>query len=159
MQFSDCHAFKATITPITAVILTDESLVFMAASILEALEDEGDFAEAMTDKLNMILLTVPEAATLRRKLMLEDLIRDAGAAKAEGKDRDSRVVFETLFRSWCLCPVAALTLCLVRGSLAVLSVYAGYCSLKCVSALLFLLKLYMSNSLHRNTKLLPGSPR
>jgi hypothetical protein len=107
------------------------SPLFIAASMLEAMEDEGDFAEAMTDKLNMILLTVPEAATLRRKLMLEDLIQDGDAAKVDGKDRDSRVVFETLFRSWCLCPVAALTLCLVRSP-AISNACDKSCCLKCV---------------------------
>jgi hypothetical protein len=88
-------------------------MVDFVAGQLEAEEEEGDFAEAMTDKLNMILLTVPEAAALRRKLMLDDASQGPEAGNTQGNDGDSRVVFEMLFRSWCLCPVAALSLCLV----------------------------------------------
>lgn len=72
------------------------------ASLLEREERDLDFAEALTDKLALILLTAPETHALRG-----DLVDDKQKAKGG--------LFHTLYACWCLCPVAALSLCLVAS--------------------------------------------
>ncbi len=108
---------------------------------LESLED-AEVASALTERLTMILLTVPDFAGLRRKLLARDSAsadsthsasadstHDTAPTSADGKTTDSntttavvvaekkgeqaRQLFLALYQAWRRYPVSALSLCLV----------------------------------------------
>ncbi|KAH6566183.1 hypothetical protein BASA60_009594 [Batrachochytrium salamandrivorans] len=74
----------------------------MYRSFAELIEKEEDieFASTMVQNLNLILVTSPELAELRRRL--KNL-----------ESRDGSALFATLYRSWCHNAVAVLSLCLL----------------------------------------------
>lgn len=81
------------------VLIIDAETVYRAFSPILAQEEDVEFAAVMVQCLSLILLTSAELACLR------DLIH-----KDSEQGRD---LFENLYRSWCISPVAALSLCLL----------------------------------------------
>ncbi|KAI8811897.1 putative vacuole-associated enzyme activator complex component [Cladochytrium replicatum] len=79
--------------------LNPERIYRAFAEILEGHEDL-DFASTMVQNLNIILITAPEAAELRRRLKNLDI-------------RDGVLLFSSLYRCWCHNAVAAFSLCLL----------------------------------------------
>ncbi|KAJ3327517.1 hypothetical protein HDU76_011659 [Blyttiomyces sp. JEL0837] len=79
--------------------LNPERMYRAFAEILERDEDL-DFASTMVQNLNIILITAPELAELRRRL--KNL-----------ETRDGLLLFAVLYRSWCHNPVATFSLCLL----------------------------------------------
>lgn len=71
----------------------------MFSEILEG-EKDADFALAMVDTLNSILLTAPELFDLR------DSLKDF-------ETRESHLLFVCLYKTWCHNPIAAVALCLL----------------------------------------------
>lgn len=81
------------------VNLSPERIYRTMADCLEKDEDV-EFASIMVQNLNNNLITAPELADLRKKLRTWD-------------NRDSQILFVTLFRSWCHNAVATISLCLL----------------------------------------------
>lgn len=121
-------------------LLLDPEIVYL--EIGKALEDMEDteVAASLTERLTMILLTVPEFASLRRKLLpaddtahasaqqlVDDSPSDAASAStpaaADGGGsgagavaaKDGPGLFLALYRAWQRYPVSALSLCLLAG--------------------------------------------
>lgn len=86
--------------------LLDCRSIYLAVAAI--LDDHGsanlEFASIMVQTLNLILLTAPELAPLRKTL------KECFRPSATGQDRQ---VFAALFRSWTHNPVATFSLCLL----------------------------------------------
>eukprot|EP00287_Rhodomonas_sp_CCMP768_P021098 CAMPEP_0202822580 /NCGR_PEP_ID=MMETSP1389-20130828/11168_1 /ASSEMBLY_ACC=CAM_ASM_000865 /TAXON_ID=302021 /ORGANISM="Rhodomonas sp., Strain CCMP768" /LENGTH=183 /DNA_ID=CAMNT_0049495507 /DNA_START=1 /DNA_END=548 /DNA_ORIENTATION=+ len=116
-------------------LLLDPEVVYL--EIGKALEDfeDSEVATLLTERLTMILLTVPEFADLRRKLLpSEQSATNAGALLARANEapnangtaaiggsdaaaamEDGRQLFLALYQAWRRYPVSALALCLLAG--------------------------------------------
>ncbi|KAG0212250.1 hypothetical protein BGX28_006603 [Mortierella sp. GBA30] len=81
------------------VSLNSERIYRTLAEILEKDEDL-EFANTMVQNLNIILITAPELADLRKRLKSVD-------------SRDGQALFAVLYRSWCHNPVSTFALCLM----------------------------------------------
>ncbi|KAG0056174.1 hypothetical protein BGZ83_006083 [Gryganskiella cystojenkinii] len=81
------------------VSLNSERIYRALAEILEKDEDL-EFANTMVQNLNIILITAPELADLRKRLKTVD-------------SRDGQALFTVLYRSWCHNPVSTFALCLM----------------------------------------------
>ncbi|KAF9586285.1 hypothetical protein BGW38_007416 [Lunasporangiospora selenospora] len=81
------------------VSLNSERIYRTLAEILEKDEDL-EFANTMVQNLNIILITAPELADLRKRLKTVD-------------SRDGQALFSVLYRSWCHNPVSTFALCLM----------------------------------------------
>ncbi|KAF9969664.1 hypothetical protein BGZ73_007910, partial [Actinomortierella ambigua] len=81
------------------VSLNSEKIYRTLAELIEK-EDELDFANTMVQNLNIILITAPELADLRRKLRNAD-------------SREGQALFTVLYKSWCHNPVSTFALCLM----------------------------------------------
>ncbi|KAF9097728.1 hypothetical protein BGX29_007956 [Mortierella sp. GBA35] len=81
------------------VSLNSEKIYRTLAEILEKDEDL-EFANTMVQNLNIILITAPELADLRKRLKSVD-------------SRDGQALFAVLYRSWCHNPVSTFALCLM----------------------------------------------
>ncbi|KAF9426961.1 hypothetical protein BGZ94_005732 [Podila epigama] len=81
------------------VSLNSERIYRTLAEILEKDEDL-EFANTMVQNLNIILITAPELADLRKRLKSVD-------------SRDGQALFSVLYRSWCHNPVSTFALCLM----------------------------------------------
>ncbi|KAF9401619.1 PtdIns(3,5)P(2) sythesis regulation factor [Mortierella sp. AD011] len=81
------------------VSLNSERIYRTLAEILEKDEDL-EFANMMVQNLNIILITAPELADLRKRLKGVD-------------SKDCQALFTVLYRSWCHNPVSAFALCLM----------------------------------------------
>jgi len=84
-------------------LLESRSIYLALAAILNDKPDL-EFASIMVQTLNLILLTAPELAPLRKTL------KECFQATATGQDRQ---VFAALFRCWTHNPVATFSLCLL----------------------------------------------
>mmetsp|Transcript_71906 Transcript_71906/g.164768 ORF Transcript_71906/g.164768 Transcript_71906/m.164768 type:complete len:688 (+) Transcript_71906:3-2066(+) len=93
--------------------LDPEKVYLELALQLEAAStvQEDHVARCLTEKLTMILLTVPEMSTLRDRLRLEP----DGPASGKPSKGDERALFLALHRSWSRFPAAGLCLCLLAG--------------------------------------------
>jgi vacuole morphology and inheritance protein 14 len=86
-------------------------------SLATILNDKSDleYVSLMVQTLNLILLTAPELAPLRK--LLKDCFSSAGntgtVTAAGGATSSPREVFNTLFKCWCHNPVATFSLCLL----------------------------------------------
>ncbi|KAF8939428.1 hypothetical protein BGZ58_009783 [Dissophora ornata] len=81
------------------VSLNSERIYRTLAEILEKDEDL-EFANTMVQNLNIILITAPELADLRKRLKTVD-------------SRDGQALFTVLYKSWCHNPVSTFALCLM----------------------------------------------
>ncbi|KAI8354946.1 vacuolar protein 14 C-terminal Fig4p binding-domain-containing protein [Mortierella sp. GBAus27b] len=81
------------------VSLNSERIYRTLAEILEKDEDL-EFANTMVQNLNIILITAPELADLRKRLKTFD-------------SRDGQGLFTVLYKSWCHNPVSTFALCLM----------------------------------------------
>ncbi|KAF9362631.1 hypothetical protein BGX34_005773, partial [Mortierella sp. NVP85] len=81
------------------VSLNSERIYRTLAEILEKDEDL-EFANTMVQNLNIILITAPELADLRKRLKSSD-------------SRDGQGLFTVLYKSWCHNPVSTFALCLM----------------------------------------------
>ncbi|ORY38787.1 ARM repeat-containing protein [Rhizoclosmatium globosum] len=79
--------------------LNPERMFRAFAEILER-EEELEFASTMVQNLNIILVTAPELADVRRRL--KNL-----------ETRDGLLLFAVLYRCWCHNPISTFTLCLL----------------------------------------------
>ena len=85
-------------------LLDCRSIYLALAAILNDDMPNLEFASIMVQTLNLILLTAPELAPLRKTL------KECFRSSATGQDRQ---VFAALFRSWTHNPVATFSLCLL----------------------------------------------
>jgi len=86
-------------------LLDCRSIYLAVAAILDDGTPNLEFASIMVQTLNLILLTAPELAPLRRTL--KECFRSSATAHQD------RQVFAALFRSWTHNPVATFSLCLL----------------------------------------------
>ncbi|KAF9915942.1 PtdIns(3,5)P(2) sythesis regulation factor [Lobosporangium transversale] len=86
------------------VSLNSEKIYRTLAEILEKDEDL-EFANTMVQNLNIILITAPELADLRRRLKSTD--------SRSNPNSDGQALFTALYKSWCHNPVSTFSLCLM----------------------------------------------
>ncbi|KAI8050807.1 vacuolar protein 14 C-terminal Fig4p binding-domain-containing protein [Syncephalis plumigaleata] len=79
--------------------LNPERIYLAFAETLEK-EEDLEFASIMVQNLNIILITSPEAAELRKRLKRMDI-------------KENQTLFVALYRSWCHNSVATFSLCLL----------------------------------------------
>ncbi|KXS21992.1 ARM repeat-containing protein [Gonapodya prolifera JEL478] len=96
--------------------LDPERMYRCMAEILERDEDL-DFASTMVQNLNIILVTAPELADLRRRLKSLDSLRSLDVSPkgimTQKSGNNGPALFVALYKSWCHNPVATFALCLL----------------------------------------------
>ncbi|KAJ1439666.1 vacuolar protein 14 C-terminal Fig4p binding-domain-containing protein [Ochromonadaceae sp. CCMP2298] len=92
--------------------LLDSSSIYMALADILCEKDDLEFVGLMVQTLNLILLTAPELAPLRRSLKM--------SFQAEA-DEQHRRTFTALFRCWTHNAVATFSLCLLAQAYALSS--------------------------------------
>jgi vacuole morphology and inheritance protein 14 len=100
----------------------DAETVYRAFAPILAQEADVEFAAVMVQSLCLILLTTHELLPLRELIF--------------GGTAPGRALFESLYRAWCIAPVAALSLCLLAQAY---DHALGLVSMLCVASFAFFL--------------------
>jgi hypothetical protein len=108
-------------------LMLEPTVIYISMAKLLVDQPNREFASLMVELMNLILLTAIELTSLRDVLRgcaspfesdrVPGLSVEKAALKDSGdEDVDSETVFMTLYRTWCINPVASFSLCLLANA-------------------------------------------